>query len=165
MQVRGSQVVKKLNALVTICVALALAAPVHAKSKDTTPGRLLTGKVLDKQDNPVPDAVVYLTDTRTRSVKTFIVGPDGVYRFPALATNVDYEIYALSKGHSSDTKRMSHLLRIETEQSACAGRGSKNADDRTAMPATLEDSCCTDAHADPRTHLKPDDDRGQQISA
>jgi hypothetical protein len=83
--------------------------PAHGKDKDTSPGRLLTGKVLDKQDNPVVDAVVYLTDTRTRAVKTFIVGPDGVYRFPALQTNVDYEIYAQSNGKSSDTKRMSQF--------------------------------------------------------
>ncbi len=83
--------------------------PAFAKNKDTTPGRLLTGKVLDRSDNPVPDAVVYLTDTRTRAVKTYIVGPDGTYRFPALATNVDYEIYAQSKGKTSDTKRMSQF--------------------------------------------------------
>jgi Carboxypeptidase regulatory-like domain len=80
-----------------------------AKEKDTMPGRLLTGKVLDKQDNAVTNAVVYVTDTRTRAVKTYIVGPDGIYRFPALATNVDYEIYAQSNGKNSDTKRMSQF--------------------------------------------------------
>jgi Carboxypeptidase regulatory-like domain len=97
---------------ITAAYVLALAlvtVPLCAKSKDTTPGRLLTGKVLDRGDNPVPDAVVYLTDTRTRAIKTFIVGQDGVYRFPALATNVDYEIYAQSNGKASDTKRMSQF--------------------------------------------------------
>lgn len=108
------------------CVAFLMltAVPGYGKNKDTTPGRLLTGKVLDRQDNPVPDAVVYVTDTRTRAVKTFIVGPDGVYRFPALATNVDYEVYAQSNGKVSDTKRMSQfddrkivdiVLRIDTK--------------------------------------------------
>jgi hypothetical protein len=91
-------------------VLMLLAAPASfAKNKDTSPGRLLTGKVLDKQDNPVPDAVVYVTDTRTSAVKTYIVGPDGTYRFPALATNVDYEIYAQTNGKTSDTKRMSQF--------------------------------------------------------
>jgi len=42
-------------------------------------------------------------------VKTFIVGDDGAYRFPALAANVDYEIYAQAKGKASDTKRMSQF--------------------------------------------------------
>jgi len=104
-------------------LALLVAPASYGKNKDTTPGRLLTGKVLDKQDSPVIDAVVYVTDTRTRAVKTYIVGPDGTYRFPALATNVDYEIYAQSNGKTSDTKRMSQfddrkvvdiVLRIDT---------------------------------------------------
>jgi Carboxypeptidase regulatory-like domain len=110
LRVMKSEVFKRLNVVAVCCAALVLlAVPALAKNKDTTPGRLLTGKVLDKQDNPVADAVVYLTDTRTRAVKTFIVGSDGVYRFPALATNVDYEIYAQSNGKSSDTKRMSQF--------------------------------------------------------
>lgn len=102
---------RRLKILAICSVALAsLAVPAsYAKTKDTAPGRLLTGKVLDKQDNPVVNAVVYVTDTRSRAVKTYIVGPDGTYRFPALATNVDYEIYAQSNGKSSDTKRMSQF--------------------------------------------------------
>ncbi|MGH9513639.1 MAG: carboxypeptidase-like regulatory domain-containing protein [Terriglobales bacterium] len=72
-------------------------------------GRLLTGRVLDKQDNPLPDAVVYLSDARTRAVKTYIVGQNGSYDFPALALNVDYEVYALYHGRKSDTKTVSQF--------------------------------------------------------
>lgn len=116
------------NARVLLASLLALtlftALPSLAKEKDTTPGRLLTGRVLDKQDNPLPNAVVYVTDTRTRTVKTYIVGADGSYRFPALAANVDYEIYAQVNGKTSDTKKMSQFddrkqvkidLRIDTK--------------------------------------------------
>src|SRR5271170_5032828 len=77
--------------------------------KDKAVGRLLYGKVLDPQDNPLPDAAVYVTNTRTRAVKTYIVGPDGTYRFPALSTAVDYEVYAQYKGHKSDTKSVSQF--------------------------------------------------------
>lgn len=70
---------------------------------------MLFGKVLDRQDNPVADAVVYLTNTRTRDVKSYIVGQDGTYRFPALSTAVDYEIYAQFKGKKSDTKSVSQF--------------------------------------------------------
>jgi hypothetical protein len=105
MRTRRSQII----ALSAFLLALMAAPGAFAKTKDTTPGRLLTGKVLDKQDNAVVNAVVYVTDTRTRAVKTYIVGPDGTYRFPALATNVDYEIYAQSNGKTSDTKRMSQF--------------------------------------------------------
>ena len=108
---RTSTRVRRLLSIAVCSVVVALLAVpgTIAKTKDTTPGRLLTGKVIDKQDNAVVNAVVYVTDTRTRAVKTYIVGPDGSYRFPALATNVDYEIYAQSNGKTSDTKRMSQF--------------------------------------------------------
>ena len=77
--------------------------------KDKSSGRLLFGKVLDRQDNPLPDAVVYVTNTRTRAVKTYIVGSDGSYRFPALSGAVDYEVYAQYKGRKSDTKAVSQF--------------------------------------------------------
>ncbi len=72
-------------------------------------GRQLTGKVLDKRDNPLPDGVVYLTNTRTRAVKTYIVSNDGSYRFPELSPNIDYEVYAQYKGFRSDTKTVSQF--------------------------------------------------------
>ncbi|HMD17175.1 MAG TPA: hypothetical protein VKH18_10950, partial [Terriglobales bacterium] len=51
-----------------------LAAPAQLFGRDTKKDktRLLTGKVLDGGDNPLPNAVVYLTNTHTRSVKTYI---------------------------------------------------------------------------------------------
>ena len=50
-----------------------------------------------------------MTNTRTRAVKTYIVGPDGTYRFPALSTAVDYEVYAQYKGRKSETKSVSQF--------------------------------------------------------
>lgn len=87
---------------------LATAAGFPAKDKPT-PGRLLTGKVLDKHDSPVVNAVVYLNNTRTHTVTTYIVGPDGTYRFPELSPNVDYELYSQYKGQRSDTKTVSQF--------------------------------------------------------
>lgn len=92
-----------------LLVALSVVSSASPDKKDKTVGRLLFGKVLDPQDNPLPDAVVYVTNTRTRAVKTYIVGPDGTYRFPALSTAVDYEVYAQYKGHKSDTKSVSQF--------------------------------------------------------
>jgi hypothetical protein len=104
--------------LLVMCVA-AHAAP---DKKDKAQGRLLLGKVLDQQDNPVAGAIVYLSNMRTHAVKTYIVGHEGTYRFPGLAT-VDYEVYAQYNGHKSDTKSVSQFddrsqvyldLRIDT---------------------------------------------------
>jgi hypothetical protein len=50
-----------------------------------------------------------LTNTRTRAVKTYIAGKDGDYRFPGLADNTDYEIYAQFQGNKSDTKSVSQF--------------------------------------------------------
>jgi hypothetical protein len=101
-----------LAAAAILCsVLIALAAIAHASpdKKDKAVGRLLYGRVLDSQDNPLPDAVVYLTNTRTRAIKSYIVGPDGSYRFPALSSAIDYEVYAQYKGHKSDLKSVSQF--------------------------------------------------------
>jgi len=99
------------SAVVGCVLLLALGALSSASpdKKDKTVGRLLYGKVLDPEDNPLPDAVVYLTNTRTRAVKTYIVGPDGTYRFPALSGAIDYEVYAQYKTHKSETKSVSQF--------------------------------------------------------
>ena len=92
------------------------------KKEDKT--RLLTGKVIDSGDSPLPNAVVYLTNTRDHSVKTYIVGPEGTYRFPALQPTIDYEVYAQFNKRRSHTKTVSQFdnrtqvyidLKIETK--------------------------------------------------
>jgi|SRR5579863_783677 len=100
----------KVTAVVLLLAGLAAAgAPLPKdKSKNAT-GRLLTGKVLDRRDNPVPDSVVYLSNTRTHAVKSYIVGPDGAYHFPELSPNIDYDVYAQFKGQKSDTKTVSQF--------------------------------------------------------
>lgn len=105
-------------------VLFAVALSVYGKDKADA-GRMLTGKVVDKQDNPLSDSVVYLSNTRTRAVKTYIVGPDGKYHFPELSPNIDYEVYAQYKDLKSDTKTVSQFddrkavnlnLRIDTKK-------------------------------------------------
>jgi hypothetical protein len=95
--------------LLVSLVAVAHAAPHALPQKDKNTSRLLYGKVLDPQDNPLPDAVVYLTNSRTRAVKTYIAGTDGTYRFPALSRAIDYEVYAQYKNKKSDTKSVSQF--------------------------------------------------------
>jgi hypothetical protein len=107
-----------------MAISVVTASPISPKDKDKIVGRMLTGTVLDKRDNPITDAVVYLSNTRTRAVKTYIVGPDGNYRFPELSPNVDYEVYAQYKGEKSETREVSQfddhtqiniVLRIDTK--------------------------------------------------
>jgi hypothetical protein len=99
----------RVVALGLLVVGLAVAADTYFQKDKGDAGRLLTGRVTDRQDSPLSSAVVYLSNTRTRAVKTYIVGQDGLYRFPALSPNIDYEVYAQLNGHKSDTKTVSQF--------------------------------------------------------
>jgi hypothetical protein len=113
---------KKLFGLLSILVmSLACAAqlsiplsqhpPDDGSNKKTGPTnqRTLTGTVLDKNDAPIPNAVVYLKNEKTLSVRTYFAQKDGTYRFPQLERNVDYEVYAELSGKRSDTKTVSQF--------------------------------------------------------
>ncbi len=71
--------------------------------------RILTGNVLDKSDKAIGGAVVYLKNTKTLAMKTYIAQDDGTYRFPELSLNVDYEVYAEKDGKKSKTKTLSQF--------------------------------------------------------
>jgi len=69
--------------------------------------RVVTGRVVDDGDKPVKDAVVYLKDSKTLSVKSYIAGADGTYRFGQLSSTADYEIWAEAGGKKSKTRGIS----------------------------------------------------------
>lgn len=94
--------------MLVAAVSANLAATALAQKKDESwQVRTLTGRVLDHQDQPLARAIVYLKNTKTLAIKTYISDPDGYYHFPALAPNVDYEVYAEFQGRHSDTKTLS----------------------------------------------------------
>jgi hypothetical protein len=69
--------------------------------------RTLAGHVLNDRDEPVQKAIVYLKNTKTLAIKTYISEADGSYRFPGVAANIDYEVYAEHEGAHSDVKTLS----------------------------------------------------------
>ena len=109
---------KKLFASFAVALALTATAaaqlgvpsqtiPREERKEKTPQARTLTGQVMDKDDAPLFKAIVYLKNTRTLAVKTFITGQDGRFRFPGLQQNVDYEIFAEYEGKKSNTKTLS----------------------------------------------------------
>ena len=78
-----------------------------ASDKNKDQSRNLVGQVLTKSDAPISEAVVYLKNTKTLTIKSFITEKDGGYRFHGLSQNVDYEIYADFQGQKSPTKTIS----------------------------------------------------------
>jgi hypothetical protein len=83
-------------------ILLAVSAPALAQAT-----RSLQGQVMKSGDAPLAGAVVYLKNTKTLAIRTFVSDAHGNYRFASLSPNVDYEIYADYQGAKSDTKTLS----------------------------------------------------------
>ena len=97
-----------LATLVTAAAAqVAFLDAAMAADKNQDQGRNVTGQVMTKSEAPLPDAVVYLKNTKTLTIKSFITEKDGGYRFHGLSPNIDYEIYADYQGQKSATKTIS----------------------------------------------------------
>lgn len=89
-----------------LLIAIA-ASPAMEQKNEGSQLRTLTGHVLSSQNQPLGKAIVYLKNTKTLMIKTYITDPDGSYRFPALSPVVDYEVSAEFQGGHSDTKTLS----------------------------------------------------------
>jgi hypothetical protein len=81
--------------------------PTPKKTRPTS--KTLTGTVTDKADQPIAGARVYLKNSKTLVVKSFFSEENGTYRFPQLALNTDYEIWAEKDGKKSDSKSVSQF--------------------------------------------------------
>jgi Carboxypeptidase regulatory-like domain len=90
--------------LLLMAALLALAAPAQRNENSL---RSVHGHVLNRENQPCAKAVVYLKDTRTLVIRSYITAPDGAFKFSALAANVDYEIYADFEGGHSPVKTLS----------------------------------------------------------
>jgi hypothetical protein len=80
-------------------------AAVASPERDST--RSVSGTVLSKNDASLSGAVVYLKNTKTLAVKSYIADDGGQFRFNSLSSNLDYEIYAEYNGVRSGTKTVS----------------------------------------------------------
>jgi hypothetical protein len=77
-------------------------------AKHETQLRTVRGVVVDKSsESPVPSAVVFLKNTRTNAVRSYIADEEGNYRFSGLDPNVDYEIHAEKDGAKSAVRTVS----------------------------------------------------------
>ncbi len=92
-----------------VCLlALAMAsAGTAAAQKGEPETRALSGEVSDKDGAPTEKAVVYLKNTKTLQVRTYIADSKGTFHFQGLSFNVDYQVHAEHEGASSSTKTVS----------------------------------------------------------
>ena len=94
--------------LVIMALFVVVSAAAAQDAKHEAQLRTVRGVVVDKSSEaPVPSAVVFLKNTRTNAVRSYIADEEGNYRFSGLDPNVDYEIHAEKDGAKSATRTVS----------------------------------------------------------
>jgi hypothetical protein len=88
--------------LVVVCLLASVAGMAQSSAV-----RSVEGKVYGAASTPQSSAVVYLQDSKTNNIKSFISTQDGSYRFGQLSSDVDYQVWAEYKGKKSDKKNIS----------------------------------------------------------
>ena len=96
---------RKFRLVVTFLTLLFLVPA--ASTQDGAQLRTVHGSVVDGKENPVPSGVVYLVNTKTQAVRTYIADVQGNYRFSGLDLNVDYELHAEHEDLTSATRTIS----------------------------------------------------------
>jgi len=84
-----------------------LVRPATAAAAEREASRSVSGTVLSKNDAALGGSVVYLKNTKTLAIKSYIADDNGQFRFNSLSSNVDYELYAEYNGVRSSTKTVS----------------------------------------------------------
>jgi hypothetical protein len=120
MKMRHSMLIMKrtssLAALIILALALAPAMPakvvaqINQQNGPVNRGpqeRIAEGKVVNKTGVAIGGAVVFLKNSRSNSVKTYIADDSGHFRFGELAQDTDYELWAESNGVRSKSKGIS----------------------------------------------------------
>jgi carboxypeptidase family protein len=89
--------------------------------------REVLGQVVDKDENPIASAVIYLENMNTKSVQSHVSDDSGNFSYSGLDPNVDYQIYAEHDGMTSSThtissfdSRMSVNLELKVDRKKAA---------------------------------------------
>jgi hypothetical protein len=109
-QANYSMPFKRLALFVTLSLVLAPLARAQSAQDKKHEADLKTvhGHVVDVSENPVPTGIVYLKNTSSQNIKTYIADDSGVFRFSGLDPNADYEIYAERDDMCSVTRTISN---------------------------------------------------------
>lgn len=96
-----------------LIAALSIAAAPAPQDKDKDAAKheaslkTVRGLVTDKSESPIASSVVFLKNTRSNAIRSYISDDAGNYRFSGLDPNIDYEIHAEKDGAKSPTRTIS----------------------------------------------------------
>lgn len=101
-------VVLSLSLACTTCgVVLATSTTPASAQKRAPIERIAQGQVVNKTGVPIAGAVVYLKDSHSNSIRTYIADNSGNFRFGNLSQNTDYQLWANSNGVRSKSREIS----------------------------------------------------------
>ena len=93
------------------CVGIALlllgSMGVAQDNKKESQLRTVHGVTMDKSESPMASAIVFLKNTRSNPIRSYISDEQGNYRFSGLDPNTDYEVHAEKDGAQSQTRTIS----------------------------------------------------------
>src|SRR5947199_10730817 len=94
-------------AVVMLVLASMSFAQDNKDNKKESQLRMVHGVTMDKGESPVGSVVVFLKNTRSNAIRSYISDDQGNYRFSGLDPNTDYEVHAEKDGAQSQTRTIS----------------------------------------------------------
>ena len=85
--------------------------PVIQKKDKAPTSRTVSGQVVDDTGTPLENALVTLTDSKTKEKRTFFTKKDGRYNFQDLSFTNDYQLQARWHALTSDERKLSQYDR------------------------------------------------------
>jgi len=88
--------------------AAILSGPASSAQQGKQPTvRTVEGTVTGKGNTPLPNTKVFLKDTKTLFIKSYLTDSEGHFKFAQVSMSSDYDLWAESDGNASKTKHIS----------------------------------------------------------
>ena len=94
---------------VSIVVLAVLCVTASAIMAQVGTNKRIQGRVSGNGDQPLPGAVVYLKNSRTKAISVSTADKDGAYHFPQVPQHITFEVWAEYAGAKSASKTLSEF--------------------------------------------------------